>query len=93
MNENEDEPVKMSDIINNNKCSNQTLEKCRKNGMKCDLKIEVEPHFTPPFTPPSEPIDIEEEKKKSTNCPYWTNEEEFQKQFKLEELDEESETK
>ena len=91
--EKEDEPVKMSKIINQNKVDNDTLDKCRRNGIDFDLNIEVKPQFTPPFTPPTEPINIEEEKKKSANCPYWPDEAEFQAQFKLEEMDQESETK
>lgn len=86
-------PIKLSSIINKNKIDNETMQKCRENGIIFDLEIETKHESTPSFSREAEKIDVEEEKKRSINCPYWTDKSEFKSQFQLEELDEESEIK
>ena len=81
------EMIKLSSIIGQGKVEPATLEKCIKAGINVDLEIDVpEPEIDVNDTQ----IDVEKEMKKSKECPYWPDEEEFLGNFDLSETDDQT---
>ena len=79
-------PVKFSTMVGLNKVSNETLIKCLKDGIEVDLKMEVK---EADIGINEDPVNIEEEIKRSQNCPYWPDKEAYLAMFDLSSVEEE----
>ena len=83
--------VLLSELTDREKVDDETLDKCRTEGIDIDVELEQRPKFDAKVNDTE--LDIEKEKEKSKNCEFWPDENEFIKQFNLTELDAESSTK
>ena len=82
----ENEPVLLSELKGNNKPSDELMQKFYKNGVKMDIPIVQN---IPSVEIEDTEINIEEEREKSKNCPYWNNREEYLSGFDFSDFKEE----
>ena len=83
---NDDTPVKFSSLMDVGKVDSATLEKCRKDGIKFDLELDmVAPQI---ILDKTKKIKIKEEMEKSESCEYWKEKSHFLNQFELSNVDE-----
>ena len=84
--EENNDPVKFSSMIGLNKVTNETLIKCLKDGIEVDLSMEVK---EADIGINEDPVDIEEEIKRSKTCPYWPDKDAYLAIFDLSSVEEE----
>ena len=80
------DPVKFSTMVGLNKVSNETLIKCLKDGIEVDLKMDVK---EADIGVNEDPVNIDEEIKRSESCPYWPDKEAYLTIFDLSSVEEE----
>ena len=78
-------PVPFSSLVGKNKVGDDVLDRCRRDGIDFDLQLDdkngpdVEMEIL-------EDIDIEAERKKADDCPYWKDEDSFFSEFNFKDL-------
>ena len=82
---NSNTPVPLSTLQGQNKPSEQLMKQFYENGVLMDIPVEVN---VPKIDMDQPEIDIEAEKQKSKDCPFWTDKEEYLKGFDLSEFNE-----
>ena len=81
----EEGPIKFTELINRNKVPPEALIKCMKDGIEMDLEMNV-PEADIGIN--EDPIDVEEERRRNRNCPYWPSREEFLAHFDFSSVEE-----
>ena len=80
-------PQKFLDLHSRNKVDDKTLHKCRRDGIKFDMEIEQEPLDCDDYIEMIDDVNIEKEKAKAKDCPYWPDREAFLSEFNFKDLE------
>ena len=75
-----EEPMRLSELIGMNKVPSETLAKCYKDGITIDLDLNVD---EPDIDIDESPINVDYERTRGQNFKYWPNKHEYLKQFDL----------
>ena len=79
-------PVKFSSIVDRNRLTLEELADCRERGIEIDVPLR--PTAADADVDIIEDVDIEFEKKKADQCPFWEDKQEFLDNFNMKDMDE-----
>ena len=85
--EKQESPQLFSNLHSRNKVDDDTLHKARRDGIIFDMEIEQEPLDCDDYIEMIDDVDIDQERAKSKDCPFWPDREAFLSEFNFKDLE------